>query len=228
MRVAVLGTGMVGRAISAASVRAGQSVRMGTRDVQSSLERSEGPMGGALPTLAQWQSQNPDVSLTTFDEAVADSDLVFNATSGAAALAVLEGAGPEALAGKVLVDISNPLDFSGGMPPSLSICNTDSLAEQIQRAFPDTRVVKSLNTTNASIMVSPKDLANGEHTMFVAGNEEAAKATVKEALTEWFGWTDIIDLGDLKAARGMEMALPLWLSLYGALGTANFNFKIVR
>jgi predicted dinucleotide-binding enzyme len=153
--------------------------------------------------------------------------MVVNATSGEVSLEVLGLAGAEHLAGKVLIDVANPLDFSNGFPPTLSVKDTDSLAEQIQRAFPDARVVKTLNTVNAGVMVEPAKLAGADHTIFVSGDHADAKATVTELLHS-FGWQDIIDLGDLSAARGVEMLLPIWLRLMNALGTAAFNFKIVR
>ncbi len=127
----------------------------------------------------------------------------------------------------MLIDIANPLDFSHGMPPSLSVCNTDSLGEHIQRAFPRARVVKTLNTVNANVMVAPKELAGGDHTMFVCGNDAEAKRTVTGLLGE-FGWTDIVDLGDITAARATEMYLPLWLRLFGAAGSPTFSIKVVR
>ncbi|HUH13771.1 MAG TPA: hypothetical protein VMK65_11700 [Longimicrobiales bacterium] len=145
------------------------------------------------------------------------------------AVARLALAGAENLAGKILIDLANPLDFSGGMPPTLTVCNTESLAERIQRAFPDTRVVKALNTMNRSIMVDPGRVP-GEHHLFLCGDDAGARARVAEWLGEWFGWApgQILDLGDLSAARGMEMVLPLWLRIWDAVGTPEFNFRIVR
>lgn len=137
-------------------------------------------------------------------------------------------AGEANLAGKVLLDISNPLDFSRGMPPSLTVANTDSLGEQIQRALPKTRVVKSLNTVNAFLMVDPGLLAGGEHTMFVSGNDAGAKAEVTRLLKDGFGWKDVVDLGDLTNARATEMYVVLWARLYGALQNPMFNVKLVR
>jgi 8-hydroxy-5-deazaflavin:NADPH oxidoreductase len=153
---------------------------------------------------------------------------VFNCTAGVASLEALRMAGAEALAGKILVDIANPLDFSGGMPPKLSVCNDDSLGEQIQAAFPATKVVKTLNTVNAHLMVEPASLP-GDHVMFVSGNDVEAKRMVEQTiLREWFGWRSVIDLGDITTARGTEMYLPLWVRLWGALGTANYNIALVR
>jgi predicted dinucleotide-binding enzyme len=124
--------------------------------------------------------------------------------------------------------LANPLDFSQGFPPSLTVCNTDSLAEQIQRAHPNIRVVKTLNTMTASVMVNPS-LVPGEHNVFLSGNDADAKATASEVLG-WFGWksANIIDVGDITTARGTEMLLPIWVRLYGALGNPNFNFHIAR
>src|SRR5207244_7355833 len=115
--------------------------------------------------------------------------VVFNATAGVASLDALRAAGAENLEGKVLVDVANPLDFSRGMPPTLSVSNTDSLGEQIQRAFPRTKVVKSLTTVSSNLMVDPRQLADGDHHIFVGGHDEEAKADVTRMLKDWFGWT---------------------------------------
>jgi predicted dinucleotide-binding enzyme len=149
-----------------------------------------------------------------------------NASSGEAALELLRLAGAENLAGKVLVDIANPLDFSAGFPPTLFVKDTDSLGEQVQRAFPEAKVVKTLNTLNASLMVEPKALGESS-TVFVSGDDPEAKATVT-GLLQSFGHEDVIDLGGIETARGTEMLLPIWLQLMGTLGTPRFNFKIVR
>ena len=226
MRIAVLGSGMVGRTLAARLDQLGNDVMLGTRDPGTTLARTE-PDAMGNPGFATWASVHLDVTVTTFDEAAATAELVVNATSGVASLEVLEAAGAENLAGKVLLDVANPLDFSHGFPPTLLVKDTDSLAEQIQRAFPAARVVKSLNTMTANVMVDPEQLAGGDHTVFVSGNDAEAKQTVTELL-ESFGHSDVIDLGDLSTARGAEMLLPVWLRLYGALGTPVFNFKVVR
>ena len=165
-------------------------------------------------------------TLQTFGEAAAGAEVVVNATSGGTTLDVLALAGADNLAGKVLVDIANPLDFSAGFPPTLSVKDTDSLGEQVQRAYPDTRVVKTLNTLNADLMVHPASLGETS-TVFVSGDDAEAKAVVT-GLLESFGHRDVIDLGGIETARGAEMLLPVWLRLMGALGHARFNFKIVR
>ena len=179
------------------------------------------------PPFAVWATDHPQVMLATFAEATADAEVIVNATSGNVSIAALEAAGEDSLAGKVLLDISNPLDGSRGFPPTLFVKDTDSLGEQIQAAFPALKVVKALNTMTASLMVDPRQLADGQHSVFVAGNDPEAKRTVT-ALLNSFGHTDVIDLGDISSARGAEMYLPLWLRLVGALNTPIFNIKVVR
>ncbi|MBL8957749.1 MAG: NAD(P)-binding domain-containing protein [Myxococcaceae bacterium] len=226
MNVAVLGTGVVAKALAGRLSALGHAVQMGTRDPKATLARSEPDMAGG-PPLRTWLEANPKVVLTTFAEAARHGELIVNALSGHGALAGLTLAGQAALAGKVMLDISNPLDFSKGMPPSLTVSNTDSLGEQVQRAFPEAKVVKTLNTVNAYLMVDPGQLAGGDHTMFVAGNDAGAKAQVTRVLQS-FGWKDVVDLGDISQARGLEMYVPLWVRLYGALKSPMFNVKLVR
>ncbi len=225
MQFAVFGTGMVGRAIAARLDELGHQVRIGTRDPRATTARTE-PDAMGNPPYAAWAADHPGVELATFADAASAAEVVVNAANGTASLEVLHQAGAEHLAGKVLLDIANPLDFSAGMPPTLFVKDTDSLGEQIQRAFPRTRVVKSLNTLTADLMVRPDQLPDVS-TVFVSGDDADAKATVISLLTE-FGHRDVIDLGDITTARGTEMLLPVWLRLMGALGTATFNFKIVR
>jgi 8-hydroxy-5-deazaflavin:NADPH oxidoreductase len=225
VRIAVLGTGAVGRALADRLAGLGHEVTVGTRDPDRTRERSE-PDGMGNPPFAVWLAKHPDVPLLTFQDAAAGAELVFVATSGAATIPALELAGAEHLAGKVVVDVSNPLDFSGGMPPSLFVKDTDSLAEMVQRAFPGVRVVKTLNTMTARVMVDPAALGE-DSSVFVSGDDAEAKATVV-ALLESFGHRDVIDLGDLTSARGAEMILPIWLRLMSSLGTTAFNFRIVR
>jgi predicted dinucleotide-binding enzyme len=199
MRIGMLGTGTVGQTLTEKLTGLGHDVRVGSRDPERS-----------------------------FAAAAAHGEIVFNATAGGASLEALRMAGAENLAGKLLVDVANPLDFSQGFPPTLTICNDDSLAESIQREFPDTRVVKALNTVNASVMVDPS-VVPGDHHIFIAGDDEGAKAEVGELLQS-FGWPagSVFDLGDLSAARGMEMYLPLWLRLYQATGTGQLNVAVLH
>lgn len=224
--IAVLGTGMVAKAIAGKLAALGYSVKMGTRDPKATLARDEKDMAGG-PPIRTWLETQPKVSLVTHAEAAAHGAMAVNALSGKGAIDVLQSVASQ-LEGKVLIDISNPLDFSKGFPPSLTICNTDSLGEQVQRAVPKTKVVKTLNTVNAFLMIDGSALANGDHTMFVCGNDAGAKEEVTKLLKEGFGWKDVIDLGDITNARGTEMLLPIWVRLMGALKTPMFNVKVVR
>lgn len=227
MHFGILGSGSVGQTLGARLLACGHAVMIGTRDIAATLARTEPDFFG-YPPFSAWQREHADVRLGTFAEAAAFGEIIINATSGGASLEVLQAAGTHNLDGKVLIDIANPLDFSQGMPPSLSVVNTDSLGEQIQRAFPHTKVVKTLNTLNTVIMATPQMLASGDHTIFVSGNDAEAKALVVDILKNQFGWVDVIDLGDITTARGTEMLLPIWMRLMGALKTPMFNFKIVR
>jgi predicted dinucleotide-binding enzyme len=226
MRFGIFGTGVVGKTIAARLVDLGHEVLVGTRDPAETMSRTEPDQYGH-PPFSAWQQEHPEIRLGTFGEAAAHGEMLINATGGAVSLEVLELAGEDNLNGKILIDISNPLDFSQGIPPTLSISNTDSLGEQIQRRFPEAKVVKTLHTMNAYLMVDPAQLAGADHTVFVCGDDPEAKAKVTELL-QGFGWTDIIDLGDITTARGTEMLLPIWLRLFGALQKPVFNFKIVR
>jgi predicted dinucleotide-binding enzyme len=208
MRIAVVGTGIVGRTLAQGFADAGHEVVVGTRSPQDTAAREEWT-GTSLP-------------LVSLGEVADGADLVVNATNGAATLEALGQVG-SGLDDKVLLDVANPLDFSAGFPPTLSVKDTDSLAEQVQRSFPSARVVKSLNTVTASVMLSPVP----ETTVFVAGDDAAARRTVADLLGS-FGWTDIIEFPSLEAARGLEMYLPLWVRLMGVLGTPEFNIRIVR
>jgi predicted dinucleotide-binding enzyme len=227
MKFAVMGTGPVGQALAGKLAELGNEVTVGTRDPGETLARTEPDYLGN-PPLKTWLEAHPGVGLETPEKAAAEAELVVNATNGAGSLPMLESAGGQNLAGKVLVDVANPLDFSQGVPPSLFVSNTDSLGEQIQRAFPETKVVKALNTMNCAVMVDPSTLP-GEHDVFVCGEDSEAKGQVS-ALLRSFGWPigRIRDLGGISSARGTEMYLPLWLRLWGALGTGDFNIAVVR
>jgi 8-hydroxy-5-deazaflavin:NADPH oxidoreductase len=213
MRIAVIGTGVFGRTLAQALQRAGHDVAVGTRDPDETSRREE------------WAGV--DVPLQPLAVVAGDADLVVNATNGGASLAALGEVGSDHLAGKVLLDVANPLDFSQGFPPTLSVKDTDSLAEQIQRAFPDARVVKALNTLNVSVAVDPASVGDGDTTVFAASDDPEARQVVVGLLRE-LGWVDIIEFDALSNARGLEMWLPLWVRLMGPLGTAEFNLKIVR
>jgi 8-hydroxy-5-deazaflavin:NADPH oxidoreductase len=226
MRVGVLGTGIVGQTLGGKIAEVGHAVMVGTRDVEASLARTEPGMAGS-PPFSEWLAQNPEVKAGTFAEAAAHGEVLFNATNGSGSLEALRLAGSANLDGKILVDVSNPLDFSAGMPPTLFVSNSDSLGEQIQNAFPGAKVVKTLNTVTAFVMVDPGRVGDGDHHAFVSGNDPSAKAEVTRVLREWFGWKDVIDLGDISTARGTEMYLALWIRLFAALGTPMLNVKVV-
>jgi predicted dinucleotide-binding enzyme len=214
LKVGILGTGMVGGSLGSKLIQVGHEVKMGSRSANNEK-------------AVKWSNENGSrASYGTFADAAAFGEVVFNCTAGIASLAAITSAGADNLKGKVLVDVANPLDFSKSMPPTLTVCNTDSLAEQIQRAFPNVNVVKALNTMNCVVMVNPS-LVPGDHDVFICGNDREAKEKVVEILKS-FGWRSIIDLGDISAARGTEMILPLWLRLMGHYQSPNFNFKIVR
>jgi predicted dinucleotide-binding enzyme len=214
MKFGVLGTGVVGSTIATKLASLGHEVKMGSRDA-------------ANPKAKAWAaSAGRGASQGTFADAAAFGEIVFNCTNGAGSVDALKSTG-EALRGKILVDVANALDFSKGMPPTLFVSNTDSLGETIQRTFPEAKVVKALNTVNANIMVDPGRV-KGDHDLFVCGNDAAAKARVIRLLQEEFGWKSVNDIGDITAARATESYLHLWLRLYGALQTADFNVHVVR
>ena len=214
MKIGVFGTGMVGNAIATKLVQVGHDVRMGSRTA------------GNDKAVGWVKSVGARASEGTFADAAAFGELLFNCTSGGVSLAALEAAGAANLKGKVLVDVSNPLARTAeGM--TLSVCNTDSVAEQLQRAFPDLKVVKALNTLTAPLMVNPS-LLPGEHDVFMCGNDDGAKARVSQLLKESFGWKNVVDLGDLSAARGQEMYVIFWVRMFGALKSPMFNIHVVR
>ncbi|MBV8822181.1 MAG: NAD(P)-binding domain-containing protein [Ktedonobacteraceae bacterium] len=215
MQFGVFGTGMVGQALASKLVSLGDRVMIGARN------------RGNEKAVTWTKAMGSLASQGSFADAARFGEMVLNATSGTVSLEVLNSAGAENLNGKILIDVSNPLDFSAGMPPTLTICNTESLGEQIQSAFPHIRVVKALNTMNAEVMVNPS-LVPGAHNVFICGNDAQAKTQVA-SLLERFGWPSgsILDLGDISSARGTEMYVPLWLRLWGVVGTSHFNIKVV-
>lgn len=215
MKIGVLGTGMVGQTLASKLAALGHEVVMGAREADN--ERAK-----------NWVAKTGGSARHgTFADAAEHGEVIVNCTLGAGSIEALQRARAEHLDGKVIVDVSNPLDFSKGMPPTLFVDNDDSLAERIQRNFPKARVVKALNTVNANVMVDPGKVGDGEHATFLAGNDHEAKEIVRGILAS-FGWKQIIDLGDITTARGPEMYLPLWIRMWGALGSADFNIKIVR
>lgn len=231
MNIGILGTGMVGQALGSALAARGHAVMLGTRDVEKSLA-GEGTNAYGVPVFGVWYKDNAHkndapIGLGTFAEAARFGDLLVNATNGLGSLDALHAAGADNLGGKILIDVANELDFSGGMPPRALATTDRSLGEAIQAAFPALRVVKTLNTMNASVMVDPALVPGGDSTVFINGNDAEAKAQVTELLRS-FGWRDVMDLGDVTASRAAEMLLPVWVRAWGVLGNAPFNFKIAR
>ena len=210
MRIAILGTGAVGRALAGAFRAAGHDVTIGTRDPDQTRTRDE------------WADS--DLPLTAYADL--DAEVFVNSTNGAGSQPAIAAVNADARSGKVIIDASNPLDFGGGFPPSLFVGNTDSLSEQLQRAFPESRVVKMFNTMANEVMVNPQGLA-GDSTIFVAGDDEDARE-VAAGLARDLGWRDVFDLGDLTAARGLEAYVTLWVRLYSRIGDPHFNIKVVR
>lgn len=215
MQIGVLGTGMVGTTIGTKLVQLGHDVMLGSRTRDNEA------------ATAWVASAGTGAAQGTFADAVAHGELIVNCTAGVASIEALGSARPADLAGKTLVDVSNALEFPDGTP-TLSVFGTDSLGEQIQRALPDTRVVKTLNTVNHLVMVDPSRVP-GEHHVFVCGNDESAKATVVDLLAG-FGWPreSVIDLGDITASRGVEAYLLFWIRLRSVIGTGDFNVRVLR
>ncbi|MGH7979399.1 MAG: NADPH-dependent F420 reductase [Limisphaerales bacterium] len=217
MKIAILGTGMVGNALATKLVQLGHQIMMGSRTANSDAGQ-------------KWlQSVGGKGKIGAFSDVAAFGEIVLDCTSGANSIAALRQAGAANLRDKILIQVGNPLDFSKGMPPSLTVCNTDSQGEQTQREFPDARVVKALNTVNCDIMVAPERVP-GDHNLIICGNDKAAKGEVTKHLSDWFGWkpANIIDLGDITASRGTEMFLALWIRLFGLFGSPHFNIHVVQ
>jgi predicted dinucleotide-binding enzyme len=209
VNIAILGTGAVGPALGKAFSGVGHDVEIGTRDPKETKRRE------------QWAAV--DLPLAAYEDL--EADVFINATDARGSLSALQAVG-EALHGRVLIDAANPLDSSQGFPPTLFVSNTDSLAEQLQREVPEARVVKMFNTMANEVMINPRGL-NSDSTVFVAGNDPSARETATSLAAD-LGWTDVFDLGDLTAARGLEMYLPLWVRIFAQLGRPDFNIKLVR
>jgi predicted dinucleotide-binding enzyme len=225
MDIAVFGTGSVGRTISSKLASLGHQVKLGTRNPAETLGRTgPGPFG--MASFQSWAEEHRGIEVVPFREAAAFGEVIFNCTAGLVSLDALQSAGAENLAGKIVIDVANPIDFSSGGPRPM-VSAEDSLAERLQRAFPTAHVVKALNTMNAFVMVDPSRV-KGPHDVFVAGDDPTSRARVVGFLQEWFGWRAPIDLGDLTAARALEAWLPLWIRLWGALGTGDFNIHVAR
>lgn len=227
MKIAILGTGMVGQTLAVALAAKGHEVMIGTRDVAKSLASTE-PNGYGMPAFGVWHKEHAGIAVATFADAAQWGDLLINASNGGMSLAVLNLAKLNTVGNKVLIDLANDLDVSKGMPPISRSSDVagQGLAEQIQAKFPNLRVVK-LNTMTASVMVNPGLVTGGDSTVFMSGNDADAKKTV-QGILQSFGWKDIMDLGDITSSRAVEMLMPVWLRAWGVMGQTPFNFKIAR
>ncbi len=223
MKIGIIGSGVVAQTLGAKLIELGHDVVLGTRDPQKLDEKKN--MTG---TLREWLQQNQNKGkVVTFPQAAAHGELLINATAGGISVEALKIAGADNVGSKVLIDTANILDFSKGMPPRALASQDNCVAETIQTAFPNLKVVKCFNTIGAPVMVNPKAVGGGDHTIFVSGNDSVAKAQVSEILKS-FGWTDILDLGDISSARGPEMYMAMWIRLWGATQTGMLNIKVVR
>lgn len=228
MKIAILGTGMVGQGLALALQAQGHEVIFGTRDVAASLASTK-PSAYGMPSFGMWHKDHAGIRVATFADAAQYGDLLINASNGGISLDVLRLARLDTVGSKVLIDVANDLDASKGMPPMSRSSDVAGagLGEKIQAAYPQLRVVKTLNTMNVQIMVNPGLVAGGDSTIFMSGNDADAKKTV-QAILQSFGWKDILDLGDISSSRAVEMLLPVWLRTMGVMGNATFNFKIAR
>jgi len=226
MKIGIIGSGVVAQTLGAKLIELGHDVVLGTRD-PAKLDEKKNMAGTLREWLAKVNKANKKGRVATFQEAAAHGDLLFSATHGQASIEALTLAAADKVGTKVLIDTGNELDFSKGMPPGALASQSNCLGERIQAAFPNLKVVKSLNTIGAQVMVAPQALAGGEHTVFVSGNDAPAKAAAAELLKS-FGWKDVLDLGDISSARGPEMYMAMWLRLWGATGTGMINVKVVR
>ncbi len=223
MKIGIIGSGVVAQTLGAKLIELGHDVVLGTRDPKKLDEKKN--MAG---TLKEWLAAVKNKGkVVAFPEAVAHGEILINATHGQISVEALKLAGADKVGAKILIDTANELDFSKGMPPAVLASQTRSIGENIQNAFPNLKVVKSLNTIGAPIMVNPKMLKGGDHTIFMAGNDKVAKDKVSDLLKS-FGWTDILDLGDISAARAPEMYLSMWVRLYGSLQNGMINIKVQR
>lgn len=230
MKIAVIGTGVVGRTLALKLKELSHEIMIGTRNVSDKLADTKSDYQGN-PPFGDWLKSNSKIKLGTFEDAAKFGEMIINATNGRSSISALTLAGKKNLADKVIIDISNPLDFSNGMPPGLlpGLNNTNSLGEEIQKTFSEAMVVKTLNTMWCGLMVNPDLIGKGDHINFISGNSTDAKSAVRKLLNQ-FGWKDanIIDLGDITGARATESMLPIWLRVMDSLKSGTFNFKIVR
>jgi 8-hydroxy-5-deazaflavin:NADPH oxidoreductase len=230
MKIAILGTGGVAQTFAEKFISLGHEVMLGTRNVAETMSRAGNPSMGALP-FAEWHAKNPTVQLGTFAETAAFGKMVVNALNGGGTIPAFASCNAKDFDSKIIIDVANPLDFSKGFPPTLieGLNNTHSLGEELQKAIPNAKVVKTLNTMWAGLMVNPSMINEGNHTNFICGNDAEAKAEVVKLLTT-MDWkvANILDLGDISNARGTEALLPVWVRIFGVTKTGAFNFAVVK
>lgn len=223
MKIGIIGSGVVAQTLGSKLVEQEHDVVLGTRDPKKLDEKKM-----FASTLREWQEQIKNrAKIATFAEAAAHGEILINATSGQVSIEALKLAAADKVGPKILIDAANELDHSKGMPPAVLASQERCLAEKIQATFPNLKVVKTLNTIGAPVMVNPKAVGGGDHTVFVSGNDPDAKAQVTKLL-ESFGWSDVLDLGDIGSARGPEMYMAMWIRLWGATKTGMINVKVVR
>jgi predicted dinucleotide-binding enzyme len=212
-RVGVLGTGEVGRRLAAGFRGRGHEVTIGSRDPDK-------------PELREWLSgEGAGIQAGTFADAAATGELVVLAVLGDAAEQAIAEASPENFAGKVVIDAMNPLDFSGGFPPKLSISGEDSLGERVQRTLPEAKVVKAFNIIGNAYFVDPS-FSEGGPTMLIAGDDAEAKRTVTDLLTD-FGWSEVVDIGGIEGSRELEAICIAWVKIGGVRGAWDHGFKLL-
>lgn len=213
MRVGVVGSGEVARRLAEGFCGRGHEVMIGSRDP----DKAE---------LRDWLSgDGRGIEAGSFEQAAAHGELIVLAVLGSAAEEAIAGAGPDNFRGKVVIDAMNPLDFSGGFPPKLSISGEDSLGERVQRALPDARVVKAFNTIGNPYFVDPS-FSEGQPTMLIAGDDQEAKDTVRNVLTD-FGWSDTVDIGGIEGSRELEAICIVWVKIGGARGAWDHGFRLL-
>jgi 8-hydroxy-5-deazaflavin:NADPH oxidoreductase len=230
MKITILGTGTVGQTMAQKFIALGHDVFLGTRDAASTLKRTI-KINNENTLFSDWLEKNKKIILSTFEDASKAGELIINALQGAATLDVFKTTNENHFDDKIIIDIANPLDFSNGFPPSLiqNLQNTNSLGEELQKALPNAKVVKTLNTMWCGLMVNPKMIGNGNHQNYICGDDADAKNSVLDIL-KTFGWEDenTLDLGDITNARGTEATLLIWTRVFGATKNGAFNFKMIN
>jgi len=212
-RVGVLGSGAVGRRLAAGFLSRGHDVMIGSRDP-------------AKADLRQWLAEaGRGIAAGTFAQAADHGALIVLALLGEAAEAGITAAGPEKFSGKVVIDAMNPLDFSGGFPPKLSVSGQDSLGERVQRALPEAKIVKAFNIIGNDYFVDPR-FREGLPTMLIAGDDGGAKSLVRDVLAD-FGWSDVIDIGGIEGSRELEAICIAWVKIGGVRGAWDHGFKLL-